>query len=222
MGARHSKRSVDITTTPKKGEEGAAVIEGEEGKLEKIAEPDLKVTTNGTVHNEIELADKEASKDDTEDKEKDTSKAEIKENGLPEEPSNAVDESQKAEATTPVENGETEKTPEKETAEQKVEETSDQKKKKDKKKKWSFRSISFSKKDKSKPSKESGDKNGEVKEVAEECIENVSGYNPHVDRVSLRPERVANLLPTAVLPATTGGSRSVHGTVSPCPMLPTS
>lgn len=45
---------------------------------------------------------------------------------------------------------------------------SGKKKKKDKpKKKWSFRSISFSKKDKSKPSKE-GDKNGEVKEVPEE------------------------------------------------------
>lgn len=41
------------------------------------------------------------------------------------------------------------------------------KKEKTKKKKWSFRSISFSKKDKSKPNKEA-DKNGDVKEVAEE------------------------------------------------------
>lgn len=57
MGARHSKRSVDITTTPKKvGEDGAVIQEGEEGKLEKIAEPDLKVTTNGTLHSEIEFA----------------------------------------------------------------------------------------------------------------------------------------------------------------------
>lgn len=57
MGARHSKRSVDITTSPKKvGEDGAVIQEGEEGKLEKIAEPDLKVTTNGTLHSEIEFA----------------------------------------------------------------------------------------------------------------------------------------------------------------------
>jgi len=176
MGARHSKRSVDITTTPKKGEEGAAVVEGEEGKLEKIAEPDLKVTTNGTLHNEIEFADKEeTSKDETEDKEKVEPKLEIKQNGLPEEPSNAVDSKKEeaAESEKPTEqvNGEMEKTPDKETPEQKVEETPEQKKKKEKKKKWSFRSISFSKKDKSKPSKDSGDKNGEVKEVAEENAE---------------------------------------------------
>lgn len=48
------------------------------------------------------------------------------------------------------------------------------KKEKTKKKKWSFRSISFSKKDKSKPSKESTDKNGDVKEVAEEVSVSLS------------------------------------------------
>ena len=53
MGARQSKRSVDITTTPKKGEEMA--VEGE-GKVEKIAEIDAKVTTNGAIHSEIEYA----------------------------------------------------------------------------------------------------------------------------------------------------------------------
>lgn len=50
MGARQSKRSVDITTTPKKGAEDVAT-EGE-GKVEKIAE----ITTNGAIHNEIEYA----------------------------------------------------------------------------------------------------------------------------------------------------------------------
>lgn len=54
MGARQSKRSVDITTTPKKGEE--IIAEGE-GKLEKIGDADIKqVTTNGAVpHNDIEV-----------------------------------------------------------------------------------------------------------------------------------------------------------------------
>ncbi|VEN35702.1 unnamed protein product, partial [Callosobruchus maculatus] len=51
----------------------------------------------------------------------------------------------------------------------KTEETEGKKKEgKNKKKKWSFRSISFSKKDKSKPASKEAEKNGEVKEVAEE------------------------------------------------------
>lgn len=55
MGQRQSKRSVDITTTPKKGE-GDAVVEGE-GRLEKINEADqLKVTTNGdALHNDTQI-----------------------------------------------------------------------------------------------------------------------------------------------------------------------
>lgn len=53
MGARQSKRSVDITTTPKKGEGDSPVIEGE-GKVKEIGEVDPKVTTNGTVHTEVE------------------------------------------------------------------------------------------------------------------------------------------------------------------------
>lgn len=50
-----------------------------------------------------------------------------------------------------------------------IEETPENKKNKEKskKKKWSFRSISFSKRDKPKPNKDA-DKNGDVKEVAEE------------------------------------------------------
>nr|CAH7737491.1 unnamed protein product [Callosobruchus chinensis] len=63
-----------------------------------------------------------------------------------------------------------EKTPEGAT-DGKTEETEAKKKEgKNKKKKWSFRSISFSKKDKSKPTTASkeAEKNGEVKEVAEE------------------------------------------------------
>lgn len=54
MGARQSRRSVDITTTPKK--EGEAIVAEGEGKLEKIGEVDVKVTSNGTVHSDIEFA----------------------------------------------------------------------------------------------------------------------------------------------------------------------
>lgn len=57
MGARHSKRSVDITTTPKKGDDGAAVVEGDDAKLEPIGEPDLKAATNGGgLPSDIEFA----------------------------------------------------------------------------------------------------------------------------------------------------------------------
>lgn len=57
MGGRQSKRSVDISGTPKKGElENGAV---EEGRLERIEESDVapKVAINGTAPH----SDKEAS-----------------------------------------------------------------------------------------------------------------------------------------------------------------
>lgn len=57
-----------------------------------------------------------------------------------------------------------------EKTDEKIEESLEkEKKKKEKKKKWSFRSISFSKKDKSKPNKD-GDKNGHVKEEEEVSV----------------------------------------------------
>lgn len=52
MGAKQSKRSVDITTTPKKEGGENQVMEGE-GKVEKIGDLDVKVT-NGDVHKEVE------------------------------------------------------------------------------------------------------------------------------------------------------------------------
>lgn len=52
MGARQSKRSVDISTTPKKDGEIAAV-EGE-GKIEKIGDLDTKIT-NGDLHKDVDI-----------------------------------------------------------------------------------------------------------------------------------------------------------------------
>lgn len=59
MGGRQSKRSVDITTTQKKGDEEVAtsgVGEGE-GRVEKINEDvdQLKVSANGVLHTEIDI-----------------------------------------------------------------------------------------------------------------------------------------------------------------------
>ena len=73
MGARQSKRSVDITTTPKKeglpaepGVVGDAAAPGD-GKLERIEEADTKPTSNGIgPHTEAE----EKNKDEATEKDK--------------------------------------------------------------------------------------------------------------------------------------------------------
>ena len=75
MGGRQSKRSVDITTTPKKDalpmEAGSDAAALSDGKLEKIEE--LKPTTNGTaVHTE-------APTELSEDKDKDSTTEKVKE-----------------------------------------------------------------------------------------------------------------------------------------------
>lgn len=76
MGARQSKRSVDITTTPKKeglpaegGVVGDAAAPGD-GKLERIEEADTKPTTNGIAPHTEAPEDKEKDKDEASEKEK--------------------------------------------------------------------------------------------------------------------------------------------------------
>lgn len=76
MGARQSKRSVDITTTPKKegipaegGVVGDAAAPGD-GKLERIEEADTKPTTNGIAPHTDSAEDKEKDKDETTEKDK--------------------------------------------------------------------------------------------------------------------------------------------------------
>lgn len=76
MGARQSKRSVDITTTPKKegipvegGVVGDAAAPGD-GKLERIEEADTKPTTNGIAPHTDTAEDKEKDKDEATEKDK--------------------------------------------------------------------------------------------------------------------------------------------------------
>ncbi|OAD55208.1 hypothetical protein WN48_04965 [Eufriesea mexicana] len=79
MGARQSRRSVDITTTPKKeglpaeGGVGDAAAPGD-GKLERIEETDTKPTTNGIAPHTDVAEDKDKDKDDATEKEKDKEK----------------------------------------------------------------------------------------------------------------------------------------------------
>lgn len=83
MGARQSRRSVDITTTPKKegipAEGGDATAPGD-GKLERIEEADTKPTTNGIAPHTDVTEDKDKDKDDATEKEKDKEKVRFVEN----------------------------------------------------------------------------------------------------------------------------------------------
>lgn len=221
MGAKQSKRSVDITTTPKKGE-AEAIVEGE-GKVEKIGDVDVKATTNGALHTELEYADK-----DEETVKDEKGKDEVKENGVPE---STEEELKKPDAESPpVEASKTEtapiakdedinekeksseKTPEKpvENGTEKAEETPENKKNKEKtkKKKWSFRSISFSKKDKSKPAKDA-EKNGEVKEVVEENAEENATTSPSAESAKTDESKSVES-PTANTPMTNGDATAAE------------
>ncbi|XP_043265164.1 cell surface glycoprotein 1-like isoform X2 [Colletes gigas] len=158
MGAKQSRRSVDITTTPKK--EGiptdGGVVLGDaaapgDGKLERIEETDTKPTTNGIAPHTDTIEDKDKDKDDVTEKEKDEVKAEETK-----QESAGESAAETAEVTTP-----TETTPTSPNAATSPE-TKETKKKDKMKKKWSFRSISFSKKDKSKPARDEAPKNGDV------------------------------------------------------------
>ncbi|XP_028046038.2 A-kinase anchor protein 200 [Monomorium pharaonis] len=161
MGARQSKRSVDITTTPKKegipaegGVVGDVAAPGD-GKLERIEEADTKPTTNGIAPHTDSAEDKEKDKDEATEKDKEQPQQEEVKAEETKQESSGDSPAEVAEVTTPTEanpaSPNTATSPDnKET------------KKKDKKKKWSFRSISFSKKDKTKPSRDETPKNGDV------------------------------------------------------------
>ncbi|XP_033231434.1 A-kinase anchor protein 200-like [Belonocnema kinseyi] len=152
MGARQSKRSVDITTTPKKeglpaeGGVGDAAAPGD-GKLERIEETDTKPTTNGiTPHTETV----EEKKDEA------TEKEEVKSEETKAEPTVEAP-TEAAEVTTPTE--ETSASPNTTTSPESKE---TKKKDKTRRHKFSFRTFSFGKKDKTKPAREDTPKNGDV------------------------------------------------------------
>ncbi|KAK5644367.1 hypothetical protein RI129_005667 [Pyrocoelia pectoralis] len=193
MGAKQSRRSVDITTTPKRSEIESP-IEGE-GKVEKISDLETKIATNGSIHNEIEYADKEET-------EKEEAEAAVKENGVSDSEGSKTPD---ADVSIGDQLNESSDVAEKSTDSlEKSDETNENNKKnkeKSKKKKWSFRSISFSRKDKSKPGKD--EKNGDVKEVNEEGAEETvaTPTSPEADK----PDEAASpSVPVETEPITNG------------------
>lgn len=157
MGARQSKRSVDISATPKKDAEGEQSAE----RLEKLEEGDVIKVQNGNAPH-AETPTQETAEDGT--GEKKAEPAAVNEKGeAAGEGEQATTPAGDAGAASPTtaDGEKKEETPTTPEGEQKPDDKakSEEKsadKKKDKKekskKKWSFRSISFSKKDKSKPS----------------------------------------------------------------------
>nr|XP_034187462.1 A-kinase anchor protein 200-like [Osmia lignaria] len=218
MGARQSRRSVDITTTPKKegipaegGVVGDAAAPGD-GKLERIEETDTKPTTNGIAPHTDVAEDKDKDKDDATEKEKDKEKSEEAKPEETKQESAGESAAETAEATTP-----TEANPASPNAVTSPE--NKETKKKDKmKKKWSFRSISFSKKDKSKPAREEAPKNGDVTkeeplaEGGEEAENGSATAGSPVEEKSAvsSPTAENEASPTAAAAATTASSPSAE------------
>ncbi|CAH0692941.1 unnamed protein product [Chilo suppressalis] len=164
MGAKQSKRSVDISGKEAEGAgEVAAAGAGGEGRMEPLADADaLKPQLNGDAHiheqtdkeKQLDIGTPENEKDATtekEEKQEDSEQKEIITNGDNSEQKTENDES----APTPEES----KKPKKEKV----------------KKKWSLRSISFSRKDKPKQEKKQKEEepklNGDTEKVPEEAAE---------------------------------------------------
>ncbi|XP_035434053.1 A-kinase anchor protein 200 [Spodoptera frugiperda] len=167
MGAKQSKRSVDISGKEAEGAgEVAAAGAGGEGRVEQLADADaLKPQLNGDAHIHEQTENQKDVDSGTPENEKDaTTEKEAKVNEEEKEAAPLTN----GESEPKVENGDSTPTPE-----------DGKKPKKEKvKKKWSLRSISFSRKDKPKQEKKQKEEepktNGETEKVPEEAAEAVS------------------------------------------------
>ncbi|CAH0702513.1 unnamed protein product [Spodoptera exigua] len=164
MGAKQSKRSVDISGKEAEGAgEVAAAGAGGEGRVEQLADADaLKPQLNGDAHIHDQTENLKDVESGTPENEKDaTTEKESKVNEDEKEAAPLTN----GESEPKVENGDSTPTPE-----------DGKKPKKEKvKKKWSLRSISFSRKDKPKQEKKQKEEepktNGETEKVPEEAAE---------------------------------------------------
>ncbi|XP_055643355.1 A-kinase anchor protein 200-like isoform X2 [Toxorhynchites rutilus septentrionalis] len=180
MGKAQSKRSVDITTDPAKD---GVVTEGA-GKLEKIEDVDqLKPQVNGDAQHTEGEAEKKSGSETTENEKDTNTEKEIKEGAgdavatvAASSPTTdkAAESSDSEPANKTLENGSNDET----LNDSKAAAEDSNKKPKKIKKKWSFRSISFSRKDKPKPTKkekEGEEKvNGDCEKVPEEPTEDAA------------------------------------------------
>ncbi|XP_022835400.1 uncharacterized protein LOC111362874 isoform X2 [Spodoptera litura] len=164
MGAKQSKRSVDISGKEAEGAgEVAAAGAGGEGRVEQLADADaLKPQLNGDAHIHEQTENQKDVDSGTPENEKDA--ATEKEAKVNEDEKEAAPLTN-GESEPKVENGDSTPTPE-----------DGKKPKKEKvKKKWSLRSISFSRKDKPKQEKKQKEEepktNGETEKVPEEAAE---------------------------------------------------
>ncbi|KAL4706491.1 hypothetical protein ACJJTC_015689 [Scirpophaga incertulas] len=168
MGAKQSKRSVDISGKEAEGAGEVAVAgAGGEGRLEPLADADaLKPQLNGDLH--VHESEKEKQHDSgTLENEKDANNEKVEK------------DTDKEKDTIHITNGESTEQKDAETIP--IAEEAKKNKKEKVKKKWSLRSISFSRKDKPKQEKKQKDEeakmNGEPENVPEEVAEGSSESN---------------------------------------------
>ncbi|XP_031617541.1 A-kinase anchor protein 200 isoform X2 [Contarinia nasturtii] len=241
MGKAQSKRSVDITTENK---EGVALAEGESGKVGKIEDVDQKPQLNGEANKDADSGTnekQEEKKDDGAENEKDAA-TEKTEQPAAAEPAAAKTDADGQEAEKPAENGAGEEaenaadttTGTLDESKDGVENAGDdanasstpvtdsaKKPKKDKSKKrfLSFRSFSFSKKDKTKPKKEeaaANTTNGECEKVPEEGTEDAAAAadavtNGTTEEVKTNGEQAAPVATPeeSVTPPSNGDSKPI-------------
>lgn len=186
MGAKQSKRSVDISGKEAAEGVGDVAVAGGPGKLEPLADADtLKPHINGDaiIQTPGEVTEKEKQL----------------ENGTPENEKDATTEKEQIaqeENKEPVTNGESEPKVEENgdsTVAATPEQDSGKKPKKEKvKKKWSLRSISFSRKDKPKQEKKQKEEepktNGEPEKVPEEATEQTAEVTESKSEVEITTE----------------------------------
>ncbi|KAL5282422.1 hypothetical protein ACFFRR_005522 [Megaselia abdita] len=178
MGKAQSKRSVDITTE--------VVVEGGTGRVEKIEDVDQlkpEPQSNGDPqHNDVDHINKEENIHNGSEHEKDfnTEKENLQSDAVIDEKSNNPDENASGDldAKKTIQNEEVNENKCTEATAASTPDSSKKTKKDKLKKKWSFRSISFGKKDKQKPLKKTEEKtqvasatdNGESDKVPDENV----------------------------------------------------
>ncbi|CAK1601163.1 unnamed protein product [Parnassius mnemosyne] len=226
MGAKQSKRSVDISGKEAEGAgEVAAAGAGGEGRVEQLADADaLKPQLNGDAHIH-ETSDKE--------KQLDSGTPENEKDAVTEKEGKTAEEAKEKESPA-VTNGESE--PKEENGETVATPEDAKKPKKEKvKKKWSLRSISFSRKDKPKQDKkakedEAKTPNGESEKLPEEIAENTpeNAVNEVAEEVKSDTDTKEEKAPeTPVTEPITNGSNTPESpktesspTVEPIPETP--
>ncbi|XP_025200102.1 proteoglycan 4 [Melanaphis sacchari] len=192
MGARQSKRSVDISAGATKAEKGAAGEPLENGTITTASADEKQVVeANGGVEETTKQNGSTPHIDEKEIAETEDVKEPVK---TEEEKTEVVAPISEANGDVDTVADESSKTPTDEATSEEVQASAEKKRKK--KKSWSFRSISFSKKDKSKPVV----KEQTAVDVKNETVEEVAEEEAVKETVKVEPESAVEVPKTTEEP----------------------